>query len=77
MDVATPWLYFPTLPIFYKDFAATQHFYQQRSCCILVGKRIIKLLKQRSCDILFFFNFNRTIVIKYNEFNFGNDKLNV
>lgn len=36
---------------------------QQRSCYIFVEEHIRSILKQRSCDILVFFNFNQTVVI--------------
>jgi len=37
---------------FYKDKAATQQSFLQRSCYIFVDKCIIEFKKQRSCDIL-------------------------
>jgi 6-phosphogluconolactonase/glucosamine-6-phosphate isomerase/deaminase len=52
---------------FYKDFAATQHFSQQRSCEIFVDEYITKFLKQRSCEILIGSYFTRTIMIKNKE----------
>jgi len=48
---------------FYKDKSATLLSFQQRSCNIFVDKCLIKFLKQRSCDILIGFNYNRAIVL--------------
>jgi len=45
-------VYFYNPIYFYKDEAATQHPFLQRSCYIFVDKCIIESKKQRSCDIL-------------------------